>query len=71
MNIRKELSVILKDYKTGMTYKEISEGTGISVTSIRYAMNGGENVGVDVFQKLVDFLEIPLIIVVDKSSYLR
>ncbi|AGG57805.1 hypothetical protein VPBG_00033 [Vibrio phage helene 12B3] len=70
MSIRKELSSILREYKVGITYKEISEGTGVSMTSVRYAMNGGENVGLEVFQKLIDFLEVPLVITVDKNSYL-
>lgn len=67
MSIRKELSSILREYKVGNTYKEISEATGVSMTSVRYAMNGGENVGLEVFQKLIDFLEVPLVITVSNS----
>jgi len=71
MSIRKELSTILREHKIGITYKEISEGSGVSLTSVRYALNGGENVGLEVFQKLVDFLEVPIVITVDKNSYLQ
>lgn len=56
MKLREELSSILKKCKeeSGMTYEDIKIETGCSITSIRYALNGGENVGVDVFQKLLD-----------------
>ena len=70
--LREELSSVLKEYKnlSGFTYKEISEGAGVNITSVRYAMNGGENVGLEVFQKLYEYLEIPYYIGNDKASYL-
>lgn len=67
--IREELSSVLKGYKkdSGLTYKEISEEVGINITSVRYAMNGGDNVGLEVFQKLYEFFDVPYFIGTNNS----
>lgn len=56
MNLRKDLSELLRECKkvSGLTYDDMVDLSGCSKTSIRYALNGGEGVGLDVFQKLLD-----------------
>lgn len=58
MSLRTNLSNTLRECKkdSGMSYKDLQDRTGLSISSIRYALNGG-NVGLDVFQKLFDCLE--------------
>lgn len=60
MSLRQKLSVVLKNAKEefGLTYKEISERSGCSITSVRYALNGGDNVGLSVFDKIFKSLKI-------------
>ncbi len=68
MSIRQQLSVKLKECKksSGMTYEQLIEESGYSKTTIRYALNGGVNVSLEVFEKLflccgVNLLEIEVI----------
>ncbi len=70
MSIRTQLSLATKSVKEskGYTYKDLKEGTGCSISSIRYALNGGDNVGIEVFQKLLDFMEEDIQISVYKRS---
>lgn len=63
MSIRKDLSLALKCVKDerGWSYKEVAKHTGLSVSSVRLAMNnGGEGIGLDTFQTLVDFFKIDI-----------
>jgi transcriptional regulator with XRE-family HTH domain len=57
MNIKTSLSNALRECKrlSGLTYDELVEGTGCSKTSIRYALNGGDNVSIEVMQKILDY----------------
>lgn len=60
MSIRKSMSDALKQRKRegSYVYQDLIEGTGCSKSSIRYALNGGNNVSLDVFQKLFDYMEV-------------
>jgi transcriptional regulator with XRE-family HTH domain len=60
MCLRKSMSSVLKRAKIekGYTYDEISEKTNISKTSVRYALNGGDNVGLNVFEELFKFFDV-------------
>lgn len=62
MNIRKSLSDALQAAKkeAGCTYQDLMDGTGCSKSSIRYALNGGANVSLDVYEKLFKYLECGL-----------
>lgn len=59
MNIRNSLSIKLRETKKlgGYQYDDLIEGTGCSKSSIRYALNGGDKVSLEVFQKLFDHME--------------
>ncbi len=72
MQLRKQLSGILKHCKklSGMTYDDIVDETGFSKSSIRYALNGGEGVSIDTFEKIfvacgVEILEIEVLFMGD------
>lgn len=60
MSIRLELSKLLKENKklSGCTYADIKDATGLSTSSIRYALNGGKNVGLDVYEKMFKYFEL-------------
>ncbi len=60
MSIRKSISKALRQSKVdgGHTYLELEDGSGCSRSSIRYALNGGNNVSLDVYQKLFDYMEV-------------
>ena len=60
MNLRQRLSNVLRNVKedSGLTYKEISDKSGCSITSVRYALNGGDNVGLTVFDKLFEAMGV-------------
>lgn len=59
MTIKKNLSDAIRECKrlSGATYDDLVIGTGCSKTSIRYALNGGDNVSLDVMQKILDYTE--------------
>ncbi|AGH32037.1 hypothetical protein VPIG_00181 [Vibrio phage PWH3a-P1] len=69
--LRQQFSEILLQQKIerGYTYKYISEESGIPLTTVRYALNGGGNVGINVFDKLFDFFEISVNFDVGKGAY--
>lgn len=70
MNIKTSLSDALRECKrlSGVTYDELVEGTGCSKTSIRYALNGGDNVSINVLQKILDYTEMTLEISISRPS---
>lgn len=55
MSLRSNLSDAVREAKTlsGMTYDEIAEKTGYSKSAIRYALNGGEKVGLDAMNSMI------------------
>lgn len=65
MSIRTKMSELLKENKKlhEVTYDQIAKDTKISKTSIRYAMNGGKEVGINVFEKLFDYFNLDLEII--------
>ena len=69
--LRDQFSSVLLQQKIerGYTYKFISEGSGVPLTTVRYALNGGGNVGITVFEKLLEFFEISVNFEVDEGSY--
>uniref|UniRef100_A0AB39AJ98 HTH cro/C1-type domain-containing protein n=1 Tax=Vibrio phage P018-4 TaxID=3229728 RepID=A0AB39AJ98_9CAUD len=69
--LRQQFSEILLQQKIerGYTYKYISEESGVPLTTVRYALNGGGNVGINVFEKLLDFFEISVFFDVGKGAY--
>lgn len=54
MSLRNNLSCLLKKIKTGTgtTYVTLEKGSGYSRSLIKNALNGGEGVGLDSFDKL-------------------
>ncbi len=54
MSLRNNLSSLLRKVKlgTGTTYKTLESGSGCSRSLIKNALNGGEGVGLDSFDKL-------------------
>ncbi len=69
--LRVQFSDVLLQQKVdrGYTYKYISEESGVPITTVRYALNGGDNVGISVFETLLDFFEISVNFEVDNSTY--
>ncbi len=53
MSLRKKLSTLLKEEKSRgrFTYEDLAV-SGCSKTSIQYALNGGDNCGLETFDKL-------------------
>ena len=60
MSIRVSLSEALRQAKEekGYVYEDLIRGTGCSKSSIRYALNRGDNVSLEAFQKLLDYMEV-------------
>ena len=58
MSLRKKLSDSIREAKDrkGYTYDEIVLGSGCSKSAVRYALNGGEKVGIDMMEKMLKFL---------------
>ncbi len=69
--LRERFSEVLLSQKIerGYTYKYISEESGVPITTVRYALNGGTNVGISVFEVLLDFFEVKVTFEVDDSVY--
>lgn len=69
--LREQFSNVLLQQKLdrGYTYKYISEESGVPITTVRYALNGGENVGISVFEVLLEFFEISINFEVGNSAY--
>ena len=55
MSLRKSLSDVVREAKrqSGMTYDEIVEKVGCSKSSVRYALNGGDKVGIDIMERII------------------
>lgn len=60
MSLREIMSTALKEakIKSGLTYDDIVSETGLAKTSIRYALNGGNNIGLNIFEKLFEFFNL-------------
>lgn len=56
MTLRVNLSLALKEAKksSGLKYADLIEATGLSQSIINNSLNGGNQVGLDTFQKLFD-----------------
>ena len=56
MTLRSNLSLALKEAKrsSGLKYTDLMEETKLSRSIINNALNGGNQVGLDTFQKLFD-----------------
>ena len=56
MTLRSNISLALKEAKrsSGLKYEDLIEHTGLSRSIINNALNGGNQVGLDTFQKLFD-----------------
>lgn len=69
MDIRKNLSYKLREAKhlSGMKYQDLMEVTGLSKSAISLALNGGEQVGIETFQKLLDACDFEVYIDLSKK----
>lgn len=58
MSLRKNLSEAIRDVKEchGLSYEEIIDIVGCSKTSLRYALNGGENVSIGLMENILNKL---------------
>lgn len=63
MTLRKLLSNKLVELKNqnGSTYEDIMEVSGCSRSTVRYALNGGERVSMENFEKLLKALGVSII----------
>lgn len=62
-SLRKMLSEKLVECKKqeGLTYKQINEKSGCSISTIRYALNGGDGVSMENFEKLFKSVGVSLL----------
>lgn len=69
MDIRKNLSCKLREAKklSGMKYQDLIEVTGLSKSAITMALNGGDQVGIETFQKLLDACDFEVYIDLSKK----
>lgn len=69
MSIRKNLSYKLREAKklSGMKYQDLVDVTGLSRSTINLALNGGEQVGIETFQKLLDACDFEVYIDLSKK----
>lgn len=58
MSLRKNLSNAIREAKevNGYTYDEIVEGVDCSKSAVRYALNGGDKVGIDLMERMLKFM---------------
>lgn len=70
MSLRVNLSDAVKKAKklSGMTYEDIGDATGLSKSSIRYALNGGDKVGLDAMDTMVKSMGFCLEITLEKDE---